>query len=378
MGVIINLIYFISIGFCLFTALLIFFKINKSKRIEVNLLASYFLLNGILNAFYLFIQYGLILDFAFLYKFPAPFNFLIPPIAYFYIKFSLNEKSNFKLKDTVHLLPFILILINYLPFYLIPLNEKQTLVESVVNDFSLSYKHQDGLIPEEFVIILRTISSFVYIFAQWRLLRKYFKENANYLSFKKLKKWLFLFFRLQVLYWVGLAIIYLFFWIGIAFVPEGKLYLSTIVFTFVSLIFLYLSSILLQNPSILLGLNSFNKVVNVKKIKIDLLAQKLESTIISEGYFLNSKVTLKELSNLTNYSIEDIRNIIIYSGYSNFNEFINSFRIKLALTKIKSEDIDNYSIEAIAFGCGFNSRTTFYRSFKKHMNCTPTEYLNNQ
>ena len=234
MGILIDFIYAISISFCLFTALLIFFKINKNKRIAANLLAFYFLLNGILSAFYLFIQYGLIVDFAFLYKIPAPFNFLIPPLAYFYIKFSLNEKNNFKLLDTIHLLPFIFVLLNYLPFYLIPLNEKQTLVESVVNDFSLSYEHQDGLIPERFVIILRTISYFAYIFAQWRLLTNYFRKSSNNFSYKKLKKWLLLFFRLQLLYWVGLAIIYLFFWIGIAFEPGAISHLFIFIFSFTS------------------------------------------------------------------------------------------------------------------------------------------------
>ena len=378
MEILIDLIYAISISFCLFTAILIFFKINKNKRIAANLLAFYFLLNGILSAFYLFIQYGLIVDFAFLYKVPAPFNFLIPPLAYFYIKFSLNEKNNFKLLDTIHLLPFIFVLLNYLPFYLIPLNEKQTLVESVVNDFSLSYEHQDGLIPESFVIILRTISYFAYIFAQWRLLTNYFRKSSNNFSYKKSKKWLLLFFRLQLLYWVGLAIIYLFFWIGIAFEPGAISHLSTVVFIFVSLIFLYLSSVLLQNPSVLLGLNSIKKVVNTDELKIDLMTQKLESIILSGEYFLDSKITLSQLSNLTNYSIENIRNIVMHLGYSNFNEFINSFRIKLAVTKMKSVDIENYSIETIALDCGFNSRTTFYRSFKKLMNCTPTEYLNNQ
>ncbi len=59
----------------------------------------------------------------------------------------------------------------------------------------------------------------------------------------------------------------------------------------------------------------------------------------------------------------------------NFNSFLNSYRIKEACRRLG--DIDHYgqlTIEAIATGVGFRSRTSFVTSFKRITGLTPSEY----
>ena len=59
----------------------------------------------------------------------------------------------------------------------------------------------------------------------------------------------------------------------------------------------------------------------------------------------------------------------------NFNSFLNSYRIKEACRRLG--DIDHYgqlTIEAIASGVGFRSRTSFVTSFKRITGLTPSEY----
>ena len=57
----------------------------------------------------------------------------------------------------------------------------------------------------------------------------------------------------------------------------------------------------------------------------------------------------------------------------NFKEYINSYRINHAKEMIQKGS--NFSLEGIGYESGFNSRTSFYRAFKKFEGRTPSEYL---
>jgi AraC-like DNA-binding protein len=59
----------------------------------------------------------------------------------------------------------------------------------------------------------------------------------------------------------------------------------------------------------------------------------------------------------------------------NFNNFLNSFRIKEACKRMRDLDnYGNYTIEAISESVGFKSRSTFVTSFKRITGLTPSQY----
>ncbi len=66
--------------------------------------------------------------------------------------------------------------------------------------------------------------------------------------------------------------------------------------------------------------------------------------------------------------------MIIYFN-TNFNNFINQYRITEDCKLMSSSENDNYSIEGIANLCGFVNRQTFYSAFKKNVGVTPSFYL---
>ena len=60
---------------------------------------------------------------------------------------------------------------------------------------------------------------------------------------------------------------------------------------------------------------------------------------------------------------------------SNFYDTVNAFRVEEAKRILKSEALKNQSITGIALSCGFRSKSSFYRIFKKSTNLSPMDYV---
>ena len=58
----------------------------------------------------------------------------------------------------------------------------------------------------------------------------------------------------------------------------------------------------------------------------------------------------------------------------NFNEFINHYRVEACKAKILAGETIHLSLLGIAFECGFNSKATFNRTFKKLTGSTPSQF----
>lgn len=58
----------------------------------------------------------------------------------------------------------------------------------------------------------------------------------------------------------------------------------------------------------------------------------------------------------------------------NFSEFVNIYRVEEVKRLLVDPDFDAYSILAIGYEAGFNSKSTYYASFKKVTGLSPTAY----
>ena len=105
------------------------------------------------------------------------------------------------------------------------------------------------------------------------------------------------------------------------------------------------------------------------------LKEKLIQYMELEKPYLNPELKLKELSAAleTNSSI---LSKVINSGFQqNFNDFINSHRVEAVKEKLDDPANARFSLLGIAEECGFNSKSTFNRAFKKFSGMSPREYL---
>jgi len=93
-----------------------------------------------------------------------------------------------------------------------------------------------------------------------------------------------------------------------------------------------------------------------------------------EKPYLQTQIRIKDLSEKTGIPSHQISQVINESFQQNFYEFVNSYRVKEAMKLLKDSNFKNYTYTAIGFEVGFNSKSAFYNAFKKVTGTTPAKY----
>ena len=105
------------------------------------------------------------------------------------------------------------------------------------------------------------------------------------------------------------------------------------------------------------------------------LYDQLLQVMDSEKPYLDSQLSLHKLSSSSQIPTGKLSSVINTFANQNFYDFVNAYRVKLIKERLATEDMQLYSILGIAEECGFNSKASFNRVFKKMEGKTPTQYL---
>lgn len=101
------------------------------------------------------------------------------------------------------------------------------------------------------------------------------------------------------------------------------------------------------------------------------LYQVAVKTVETQKLFLNETLTLDELAKLLNTNRTSLSACINkYSG-SNFNQWINKYRIDY----VKKHITPSSNLRQLSAEAGFKSYNTFCSTFKEHTGCTPSEFM---
>ncbi|MDZ7880593.1 MAG: helix-turn-helix domain-containing protein [Saprospiraceae bacterium] len=90
--------------------------------------------------------------------------------------------------------------------------------------------------------------------------------------------------------------------------------------------------------------------------------------------YLNPELTLSDLATTMRTNSSILSQVINKGCGKNFNDFVNEYRVEAFKEKIKSADYQHLTLLAIAFDCGFNSKATFNRAFKKITGQNPSKF----
>ena len=326
--------------------------------------------------------------------FYIPFQqlFMLPPVLYFYFKTLLDRSFQFSSKYYIHFIPAAIYLIYSLVIFLadkVILNEYCFYKDGKDKDFSLWYQIAGLLLLAYYLI--RSLKTYY----NYKVITYNEVSFAEAVMFRWAKRFLVAFLML-------ITIRILFFVLNPEWDEFGKkfwYYLNfSILFYFIS-ISGYANSILSVtyfkdtainsdtdlnleiNHYVKVGLNlTTSKTKNIKDDKfeipdLDVWKEKIEILMIIDKMYKNPELVISDLSSKLGTHSKKVSQVINQGFSLNFNDFVNHHRIKAVLQKIEEGEHNIQTLLSIALECGFNSKSTFNRAFKRATSLSPKEYI---
>ena len=94
--------------------------------------------------------------------------------------------------------------------------------------------------------------------------------------------------------------------------------------------------------------------------------------MIEDKLYQNANLKSSEIAKKLGLTTHQFSQLLNDNLKKNFATFVNEYRIDCAKQKIIS--ISNITLEEIGYECGFNSKSTFYTTFKKLVGKTPAQF----
>jgi AraC-like DNA-binding protein len=109
------------------------------------------------------------------------------------------------------------------------------------------------------------------------------------------------------------------------------------------------------------------------------MAERIYSTLnelmAEEALFNKNDITLTELAKRLKIHPNHLSQVINEKEQKNFYNYINALRINEFIRLASLPQSKQYTLLALAYQCGFNSKSTFNKQFKEHTGKTPSEFL---
>jgi len=321
------------------------------------------------------------------FRLSTPFVYLIYPLAFLFQEFMLNPERRFRNRDLVHFLPFALNFVELIPFYISSSEFKLAYIQEVIRQNAL-HKIADNpyswITMQTHQVLRLTQFSLYQVAIMIRLWLFLNGKSAQFFQANRL-----------ILSWLILSAVFkcitLVLLISLTFFP----YLKPFSFHWFDMLkildFIIIAIFLLINPRLLDGITLKEMVVNhlnrgdhfvettAKKFETEFqLFSKIENALYENQGFLREDITLQTLSDATDISPRKISACLKNVKNVSFPDYINSLRIQYIEEKVASDPIwSKYTFEAMAFECGFGSRSNFYQVFKKLKGVSPKTYFEN-
>lgn len=97
--------------------------------------------------------------------------------------------------------------------------------------------------------------------------------------------------------------------------------------------------------------------------------------LMSEGIYLDTDLTLKTMADRLGTNTSVLSRVINQGYGANFNDFVNTHRVEAVRRALDDGRHKTHTLPGIAQDCGFNSKATFNRAFKKHLKLSPSAYI---
>ncbi len=372
--IILSLFFFIAtiVGFAT-SFMVLFSKKNYSKSFFLGLFLFSLAVVSVYN-FYLLAND--LKDFPDLFMIAKSFIFLVAPCAFLYVRSILFSDRLFKKYDWLHFLPFLIYF-------------SLTIFVWIGNYIDLQIiDYVSAKINNPFSMLSLTVW-LVYAFCQTMMILNYdlkkFKEN--HLRSIKILDWIRV-YNLMILFLFSTLFVHYFLITRVDRVDFSCYILTSSVLVF-TVGWLYFK------PQIFYDTNDTLEFAQERAIPIKtsesktalplvkeltpekkrLYLNQLESIFASKELFLKKDLVIRDIADETGISVHHISSLINSEFNLHFQDYVNLKRIEYFKEKINHPEWKDLSLEGMAWGSGFKSRTTCFRAFIKHTGKSPSEYF---
>jgi AraC-type DNA-binding domain-containing proteins len=303
---------------------------------------------------------------------------LFAPLFYLYSKYITKEFEKFEKFDYLHGLPTLTLIVIFFTITNLPAN--QSLPIEVVLMKYIFIRNFFGYVFQ-ILLVYYVISALIIVI-------KFKKQSIHYYSYNSYKislNWLIMMILSFFVFVILIIIISLLY-------EKGKIGYNVHIFRHsVELTFVYVLSLWGFRQNQLNSVISTNSIENQEDETNDSLTGKYQKSGLkkedAKNYIQNLKLYMEEteiwkdpelsiskLSSQTSIPKHQLSEVLNeYLGKS-FYIFVNEYRVEYAKKLLSKKEYHNWSILAIAYECGFNSKTAFNIFFKKYTQLTPSEF----
>lgn len=314
----------------------------------------------------------------FLFFMPLQQLLLIGPVFFFYTKSLLHNSFKVGLKDSIHFLPATLYLIYSLVVFVVD--------KLILDEF---YFYADGKDKDlsEWYQMAGLLSMLLYLFLSFKYYQNYRKftqqevSYANEIAFRWLNYFMIA-FAIILLLRVVFFIVNPEWW---NFGSKFWYYLCFSILLFYIAISGYSNTLKISFRARGIFPNNFqpdqkqtaNEVIKSNSDGIDLKQwkEKINAYFEDDQITNNPSLTLTEVAQELNTNRNVISTVINQEFQINFNDFVNQKRVDAVIEKFHNLEHKQTTLLGIALDCGFNSKATFNRAFKKQKGVTPKQYI---
>lgn len=371
-----NYFFTVGISIALFLTVILLTKQKKSVTDFIFAGLLFFAAQTILDTF--LIETGLYLTYPDLLVFCFSSPIVVSVFLYLYTKYQTNN-IQFQWRELWHFAPAAIVFLIYARFFFSSPSQKLAVMQSKGAGYEV-----EGLLR----IAVIYVSGILYSFLSLRILYKYRRNIKNEFSNTEKIKFNWLVFLI-----IGMLVI----WLVILFVQSNKIIsiASTIFVILVSYfginqVNVFGQKAVAESNAVLINEEEKDKALDTlsrpKKYQYSNLSDEeslqihnlLLKILESEKPFLNPELTLAELAKLIPTHPNKLSEVINKYEEKSFYDLINEWRINNFLQLLNKPESKQYTLMSLAYDCGFNSKASFNRNFKKYTGKTPSEYQNNQ
>ena len=330
--------------------------------------------------------------------FYVPFQHLyfIGPVIFFYVQSLLNPSFRFGKKEWLHLLPGIFYLLFSIVMVVtdkLVLKEYYFLANGADPDFDTWYQ------------LTGFFSMLIYFLLSLRYYSLYKKLMVQVISYADVV--MFRWIRNFLLAFLLMLLVRLIFYIVGMFIPDTYIN-SWWYFLAFAIIFYYIAitgyansietkiafqpNLLTYRPALLLNYNplQFTDYIETEEAEVIAISavannnetadvkewkEKLLQLMHSAKAYEDPELSLTQVAKQLQSNPSFISRMVNQGFQQNFNDFVNQFRIEAVKEMLNKGEQKKQTLLGIALDCGFNSKATFNRAFKKATGLSPKEWI---